>query len=150
MADLNSLDFSAVTPAEFSGLIKSASKQELADLMSGPDRDRVLDEVFARMGSSFKSDVGGHLDAVIRWQLTSPAGAVATYELSIAKGKCESSKGRSDAEPTLTVSMDDTDFLKLVSGNANGPMLFMTRKLRADGDVGLAASLTRYFDIPRA
>lgn len=150
MSDFSSLDFSAVSPSEFAALVKSASKQELADLMSGPNRERVLDEVFARMGSSFKSDVGGHLDAVIRWQLASPTGAPATYELAIAGGKCVSTKGRTDVEPTLTVGIDDTDFLKLVSGNANGPMLFMTRKLRADGDVGLAASLTRYFDIPRA
>ncbi len=150
MTDFSSLDFSAVTPSEFAQLVKSASKSEVTDLMSGPDRERVLNEVFARMQSSFKADVGANLDAVIRWQLTSPAGDPATYELAIADGKCVSTKGRSDVDPTLTVSMDDADFLKLVSGNANGPMLFMMRKLRADGDVGLAANLTRYFDIPRA
>jgi len=41
------------------------------------------------------------------------------------------------------------DFLKVVSGNANPVMLFMTGKLKAKGDLGLAANIANYFDIPK-
>lgn len=46
--------------------------------------------------------------------------------------------------------MSAADFARLVSGNATGTALFMTRRLKVAGDLGLAASLVRYFDIPKA
>ena len=45
--------------------------------------------------------------------------------------------------------MAAVEFLRLASGNAAGTTMFMTRKLKAAGDLSLAAVLTRYFDIPR-
>ena len=41
-------------------------------------------------------------------------------------------------------------FLKLVSGNASGPTMFMTGKLKLEGDVMLASRLTSMFRIPKA
>lgn len=151
--DLSSLDFAQITPQEFARIVKSAKKQDLAALMSGPDRDRVLDEVFDRMAHQFRSDIGGHLDATVRWKLRGDSGTAhepVTYELTMAGGQCTTRKGSSDVDARSTLTMRDTDFIQLVSGNAGGPMLFMTRKLTVEGDLGLAASLTRYFDIPRA
>lgn len=149
--DLSSIDFGEVSPEDFARIVKSADRNDLRTLMSGPQRERVLNEVFARMAQRFRPDVGGHLDVTVRWQLRPDGGeAPTTYELRIAHGRCTTRIGASDTEPRVTITIGDVDFLKLVSGNAGGPGLFMTRKLRADGDLGLAASLTRYFDIPRA
>lgn len=151
VADLSSLDFSEISPHEFARIVKSADRGDLHTLMAGPTRERVLDEVFARMADQFRSDVGAHLHATVRWRLRSAGEeAETTYELTMTQGQCTTSKGASDVAPRVTITIGDVDFLKLVSGNTGGPTLFMTRKLRADGDLGLAASLTRYFDIPRA
>jgi putative sterol carrier protein len=40
-------------------------------------------------------------------------------------------------------------FLRLVSGNAAGPMLFMTGKLKIEGDLMFATTMTSLFRIPR-
>ena len=53
-------------------------------------------------------------------------------------------------EPTITLKLKGADFLQLVSGNASGPMLFMTGKLRLEGDVMLASRLTSMFHIPES
>ena len=41
------------------------------------------------------------------------------------------------------------DFLKLVTGNANGPILFTTGKLKISGDLVFAAQIAGMFKIPR-
>jgi putative sterol carrier protein len=50
----------------------------------------------------------------------------------------------------VALSLGGVDFLKVVSGNANPMMLFMTGKLKAKGDLGLAAKVGDLFSIPKA
>lgn len=149
--DLDGLDFGEVSPEEFARIVKSAPGKQITELMRGPDRQRVLDEVLGRMETRFKPDVAGSLRALIRWQVTGrPDAEPDVYETQIAEGTCTLTKGHTEQEPRVTLTLADIDFLKLVSGNASGPTLFLTRKLKIAGDVGLAAGLTRYFDIPKA
>ena len=53
-----------------------------------------------------------------------------------------------DHAPRVTFTMKPVDFLKLVTGNAAGPMMFMTGKLKIDGDLMFAASVQSLFRIP--
>jgi putative sterol carrier protein len=145
---LDGLDFAAVAPEEFARIVKGLSAKQLAEIMRGELRTRILGEVFGRMKQQFRPDAAAGLTALIRWKITGEGDAV--YETAIADGTCEVSPGRSDAEPRTTLVMADAEFLKLVSGNANPVTMFMTRKLKVTGDVGLASGLTRYFDIPKA
>ena len=46
--------------------------------------------------------------------------------------------------------MGPVEFLKLISGRANPVMMFMTGKIKAKGDLGLAANIANLFDIPKA
>ncbi|MFC8537680.1 SCP2 sterol-binding domain-containing protein [Streptomyces sp. NPDC057249] len=146
--ELAALDFAAVSPEEFARIVKGLSAKQLADVMHGELRTRVLGEVFGRMKQQFRPEAAGALTALIRWKITGDADVV--YETSIADGTCTVSEGRSDAEPRTTLVMADAEFLKLVSGNGNPITMFMMRKLKVAGDVGLASGLTRYFDIPKA
>lgn len=146
--DLAGFDFAAVAPEEFARIVKGLSAKQLAEIMRGELRTRILGEVFGRMKQQFRPDAAGGLTALIRWRITGEGDAV--YETAIADGACEVSPGRSDAEPRTTLVMADAEFLKLVSGNGNPVTMFMTRKLKVAGDVGLASGLTRYFDIPKA
>jgi putative sterol carrier protein len=41
-------------------------------------------------------------------------------------------------------------FLKLVTGQQSGPVLFMTGKLKLEGDVMFASRLSSFFRIPAA
>ncbi len=54
------------------------------------------------------------------------------------------------AEPKLTFTLAGYDFLQLIAGVANPMMLFMTGKVKAKGDLGLAANIANYFDLPKA
>jgi putative sterol carrier protein len=53
-------------------------------------------------------------------------------------------------EPRVTFKLKPVDFLKLVSGNAAGPMMFMTGKLKIEGDLMFAAGVQSLFRIPGA
>jgi predicted lipid carrier protein YhbT len=48
----------------------------------------------------------------------------------------------------VTLKLDGLDFLKLVTGNANGPALFMSRKLKIEGDLMFSAQIQSMFTIP--
>jgi putative sterol carrier protein len=146
--DLAALDFSAVSPQEFAKIVKGLSAQQIKEIAQGELRTRVLAEVFGRMERQFRPEAAGSLAAVIRWKVTGDSDVV--YETAIADGACTVTAGRSEAEPRLTLIMGDADFLRLVSGNGNPVTMFMMRKLKIVGDVGLASGLTRYFDIPKA
>ena len=41
-------------------------------------------------------------------------------------------------------------FPKLVTGQQSGPVLFMTGKLKLEGDVMFASRMTSFFRIPKA
>lgn len=146
--ELAGLDFAAVSPEEFARIVKGLSTREINEIMRGELRRRVLGEVFRRMERQFRPENAGSLDALIRWKITGESDVV--YETTIADGTCTVREGRTDADPRTTLTMGDADFLKLVSGNANPVTMFITRKLKLAGDVGLASGLTRYFDIPKA
>jgi putative sterol carrier protein len=51
-------------------------------------------------------------------------------------------------EPRVTFTVGAVDFLKLVTGNANGPIMFTTGKLRISGDLPFAAQIAGIFKIP--
>jgi predicted lipid carrier protein YhbT len=148
--DLETLDFGSVGPAEFARIVKGMPTGKIAELMSGPQRRRVLDEVFGRMHTLFKPDAAAGKDALIRWRITGVAGADDVYETHIGGGTCTVTPRRTDREPQLRLTMAAPEFLRLVSGNASGPTLFFTRKLKVKGDIRLAGGLTYFFDIPKA
>ncbi|MFG1810283.1 SCP2 sterol-binding domain-containing protein [Streptomyces sp. NPDC049040] len=149
--DLETLDFGSVEPQEFARIVKGMPTRRIAELMSGPQRRRVLDEVFGRMHTLFKPDAAAGRDALIRWRITEgDGGADDVYETHIGGGTCTVTSERTDREAQLSLTMAAPEFLRLVSGNASGPTLFFTRKLKLKGDIRLAGGLTYFFDIPKA
>jgi putative sterol carrier protein len=150
MAEIDLTNFSSMDTKEFARLIKQASTSDLNNAIAGDKRDVVLDEIFNRMPSLFRADRAGSTNTVIHWRLSdTPEGGRDTYELVIADGKCVCSP-KPEHDPKLDVTMTAVDFLKIVSGNGNPVMMFMTGKLKAKGDLGLAAKIGDLFDIPKA
>ena len=106
--------------------------------------------VFARMAGLFRPEKAGSTHAVIHWRVGDrPDGGVDTYELVIADGRCTLSPAP-EHDPKLAITVGPVDFVKVVSGNGNPMMMFMTGKLKAKGDLGLAANIANLFDIPKA
>ncbi|MGN9908170.1 SCP2 sterol-binding domain-containing protein [Phytohabitans sp. LJ34] len=149
MTDFDLSDFSSVDPKQFAQIVKSAPDSQIKEVMSSDMRGKILDEVFARMPSLFRPDRAGSTNAVIHWNVTDrPDGGVDTYEVVIENGVCTLSPSP-DRDPKLSLTMGPVEFLKVVSGAGNPVMMFMTGKLKAKGDLGLAANIANLFDIPK-
>jgi putative sterol carrier protein len=150
MTEFDLSDFASVDPKQFAQIVKSAPADQLKEVMQSDQRKKVLDEIFNRMPTLFRADRAGSTNAVIHWVVGDrPDGGADTYELVIANGTCKLSPEPAN-EPKLALTMGAVDFLKVVSGNGNPVMMFMTGKLKAKGDLGLAANIANLFDIPKA
>jgi hypothetical protein len=132
MTDFDPATFANVGPKEFAQLVKSTPDDKIAQVMSGDLRGKVLGEVFGRMPSLFRADRAGSTNAVIHWIITCVVNETPQHD------------------PKLSLTMGPVEFLKIVSGGANPVMMFMTGKLKAKGDLGLAANIANLFDIPKA
>ena len=149
MTDSKGLDNFDVEPQQFAQLVRDTPDAKLAEALEGPDRKRILDTVFGRMPQSFRPDRAGATNAVIHWTITGGPNGSDTYEVVIADGTCSLSP-TPERDPRLAVTLSPLDFIKLVSGNGNPMMMFMTGKIKAKGDLALAASIQNLFEIPKA
>ena len=149
MTDFNAESLATVQPKEFAQVVKSTPDSTIAEVMGGDDRGKILDEVFNRMPTLFRADRAGATQAVIHWIITGgPGGSSDTYETVIENGTCTVTN-QPVREPKLAMTMDPVTFLKVVSGDGNPMMMFMTGKIKAKGDLGLAAQVAKLFDIPK-
>lgn len=146
-ARLAALDFATVSPEDFARMVKGLSTGELADALRGDLRTRVLREIFGRMREQFRPENAGTLSALIRWRITGESDQV--FETVIDDGRCTVREGGGEERPRTTFVLGDVEFLRLASGNASPVLMYLMRRVRITGDLGVAAGLTRYFDIPR-
>jgi putative sterol carrier protein len=150
MTDFDPAAFASVDPKQFSQLIKSTPDAKIAEVMQGDQRGKILNEVFSRMPSLFRADRAGSTNAVIHWNITGRQdGGTDTYEIVIENGTCTVNE-TAERDPKLSLTMGPVEFLKVVTGNANPVMMFMSGKLKAKGDLGLAANIANLFNIPKA
>ena len=149
MTDFNAESLASIGPKEFAQLVKSTPDSQITEVMSGDSRTKILDEVFNRMPTLFRAEKAGDAQAVIHWIITGPNVASNTYETVIENGACTVTT-TPVREPKLAMTMDAVTFLKVVAGDGNPMMLFMTGKIKAKGDLGLAANVAKLFDIPKA
>jgi hypothetical protein len=149
MTDFDISNFAALDSQQFAKAVKAASNDRLKEIMKSDQRTAVLDDIFASMPGQFRAEKAGNMDAVIHWNVTGrPDGGTDTYELVIGGGSCTLSP-KPAAEPRLSLTAVDVDFLKLVSGNMNPVTAFMMGKLKAKGDLGLAANMANLFETPK-
>jgi len=150
MTDFSLESLSEIGPKEFAQLVKATPDSKLAEVMAGDSRAKILDEVFNRMPTLFRAEKAGNTQAVIHWIITGGAGGTSdTYETVIENGACTVTN-QPARDPKLAMTMDPVTFLKVVSGDGNPMMMFMTGKIKAKGDLGLAANVAKLFDIPKA
>jgi putative sterol carrier protein len=149
MTGFNPESLASIGPKEFAQLVKTTPDSQIAEVMAGDARTKILDEVFDRMPTLFRADKAGSTSAVIHWIITGGAGGASdTYETVIENGACTVTN-QPVREPKLAMTMDPVTFLKVVTGDGNPMMMFMTGKIKAKGDLGLAANVAKLFDIPK-
>jgi putative sterol carrier protein len=151
MSQAPDIDPMAIDPVEFARQVGQASDADLAaGLQNEEVRSLMLREIFGRMARHFRADQAGGIDAVVHWKIFDrPGGGYDHYELVVRDGTC-TVNNPPEHEPKVTLKLGPVDFLKLVTGNAEGPLLFMSGKLRIEGDLLLSARLTGVFEIPKS
>lgn len=145
--DLSTVDASLLTQ-----LVAAAPPEQLdAALADKLLRARVLDEIFRRMGSHVRAEKVQNMHAVVRWRLTggSGPGGYDRYECVLSDGTCAVSKEMNE-QPRVTITLSPTDFVRLIAEQTSPAVLFITGKLQVKGDLGFAAGLIGYFDLPTA
>ena len=145
------IDPAAIDPAQFAKAVAETPEAELAAGFANEQvRALVLDGIFSQMEEHFHGEKAGHTEAVIEWRiLDRPGGGEDRYQVIITGGTCSVEKDGEHA-PRVTFTMKPVDFLKLVTGASAGPMMFMTGKLKIDGDLMFAASVQSLFRLPSA
>ncbi len=147
---MSTIDPSEVDAAELARNMSQATDAQLAELMAGPMREQILDEIFRRMAEHFRADAARDTEAVIHWRIGGREDrGHDEFETVIADGSCEARRGITTEQPKVAFTIGGADFLRLVTGNAAGPALFMRRKLKIEGDLMFAASAASLFTIPK-
>jgi putative sterol carrier protein len=101
---------------------------------------------FDAIASSLKNDEAGRKDAIKK------GNAIFAFDLKNASGVTESwyidlkesgevGKGAPPKKASVTLSLSDENFGKLVTGKANAQKLFMSGKLKVKGDVMKATKM---------
>lgn len=139
---------SAVRPEEFAALVREASDEQLESGFH-ENREVLLEEIFRRMPEQFDPERGAGVEAVIEWQITKPDGEPDRWQLAIRDGACTSTR-EGTAEPDVSMRVAPVDFVKLITGVAAGPKLFVFGRLRIRGNLMLAARMQGWFRLPTA
>jgi len=143
-------DASQVEPAEFARNVAAASDEQLCEGMASPLRGQILTEIFGRMAEHFRPESARDTEAVIHWRIGGRAdGGHDEWETVIRDGACTAHEGFGAEQPRVAFRIDGADFLRLVTGNAAGPTLFMSGKLKIEGDMMFAARTASLFTIPK-
>ena len=143
----------SVDPEAFARSVAETADEHLAEGLRGPLRETILGEIFRRMEEHYRPEENPEDGArsVIRFRIGGrPDGGYDRFDVTIGGGECSVSPEPGDAKPRITITVGDVEFLKLATGNAKGPELFLRRKLKIKGDLLFAPALPGLFTIPRA
>lgn len=150
-AAVPSIRLGDVESATFATIIAASSRAQLDAVFAVPElRTALLNGAFRRMEQHVRADRVERLRAVVRWRLTggNGDGGYDRFECHFADGGCVVRPGIADGTPRATISVSPVDFLRLTTRQATPAVLFVTGKLTVKGDLGFAAGLIKYFDLP--
>jgi putative sterol carrier protein len=144
------IDPSVVDAARIAAVVRDAPDEALQRGMQGAIREVILEEVFRRFPEYFKRGPLGGSEVAIAFKITGRAdGDADRYRVLIRDQEVVAGRDL-DVDPRVTIVIDGVDFLKLVTGNANPVLSFITGKLKIKGDLGFAAQIPGLFRIPTA
>ena len=139
----------AIDPALFASLVRDATDDQLREGLAA-NRPLILGEIFRRMPERFDPKRAAGVEAVVEWRIPDrPDGGHDTWHMVLRDGRCEVAEGPAES-PTVTYEIDPVDFIRLITGNASGPRLFLFGRLKIRGNLVLAARMPTFFRIPGA
>lgn len=99
-------------------------------------------DLMSKMPGAFIPEKAAGLNAVIQFNFT---GAEAgSWNAQITNGAVQVAQGV-HASPTMTLTADSADYIKLFVGELDPMQAFMQGKLKLQGDLNLAMKMTQFF-----
>jgi putative sterol carrier protein len=138
--------------AQLAAMVGQVPDEQLAEGMAHPEgRKLILDTIFMRMADHAEPEKIAGVEAVVHFEISdAPDGGMDIYEAVIREGRIEVNQEPTAENPKVKITCAPVPFLKLVTGQQSGPVLFMTGKLKLEGDVMFASRMTSFFRIPSA
>ena len=103
-----------------------------------------VNEVFEKMPQVFNSAAATGLDIIFQFHITGNDSG--DWNVVIKDQNCQVNGGV-HASPTVTLTMEGSDWLDLCNGKLNGVTAFMTGKLKASGDIMAAQRISSLFPL---
>jgi len=148
VADLS--DIANLEPADFAKAVKNTPDAKIREIMTSDQRTQILDAIFDRLPLAFRPEKAGNTDTVIHWNVTGrPDGGTDQYEVVVKDQTCTTSN-KFEHDPKLAITIGPVELLKLLAGQGNPVTMFMTGKIKAKGDLGLAGNFSKLFSVPKA
>lgn len=130
--------------------IGDGSMRHLEWAMTTPLRRVVLDLVFWQLPRHLNDRARAGAEATVRWRITDATGEETdVYEVVFAGESCRTHRGARSDEVRLTITIERTELLRLVTGTSDPMQAYFKRRLGLSGDLIFAAKLVSMFRIPR-
>ena len=136
----------SVDPAQLAELVKGLSDEELKKQVSDLGEDEVLKNIFQGMQEAFLPEKAAGVNSTIQYDIVTDGGTK-TWIAKIENDACVTSEGPAP-DPRITLNIVVVDFIRLILGQADGTQLFMSGKLKIQGDMMFAMQMQGFFDRP--
>ena len=100
------------------------------------------EEFFNGLEQRFRSDKATGLSAVYQFVITGEGGGA--WTATLVDGACTVAAGQA-ADPSLTLTTSVSNWERILGGDLDPQLAFMTGRLRIKGDMGLAMRLRSLF-----
>ena len=105
-------------------------------------RVETVNEYFDTLDRRFVPDASHGVDAVFQWEILGSDGG--TYHVTVRGGAMTLARG-SHEKPTVTITMKDTDYVRMVNGDIDGKLAFVTGKGKVSGSIPMAMKMQSIF-----
>lgn len=132
----------------FARQVARMSDERLARVMRGPQRGFWLAQVFRAMPRQLDAGAAEGVEAVVEYRIGGRRdGRRDHWQVAITDQRCRVTRSP-DGRADVCLTMDATPFLRLATGSASGPQLFLVGRLEVSGDLALAMRLPALFRVP--